>query len=139
MGERNGGAIEKRILLSFSRKLSRYSQEGQFSRILLSNGSSLFRSVFVSRAPTKKARSLPPSLHRNCLPIEIKAQIYFNRCAVERKERPPPLIFPSLPPPFLDLHPPEIYIPATTNFCGSSFRRKRLITIGRTMYYEFLR
>lgn len=105
MGERNGGAIEKRILLSFSRKLSRYSQEGQFSRILLSNGSSLFRSVFVSRAPTKKARSLHPSLHRNCLPIEIKAQIYFNRCAVERKERPPPLIFPSLPPPFLDLHP----------------------------------
>lgn len=38
-------------------------------------------------------------LPRNYLPIEIKAQIYFNRCAVEREA-----IDFSFPP-FLDLHP----------------------------------
>lgn len=59
---------------------------------------------------------------------------------VERKERLPLVFPPPSPPPFfLDLHPfvPRVY-QATTNFCGSSFRRKRLIiiTIGRTMWHD---
>lgn len=102
-----------------------YSQMNYFESIYL-----CFSIIF-----TKKI------LHRNYLSVEKeKPRIYFN-WYVERKERPPSIFPPPSPPPvFLDLHPfvPEIH-QATTNFCGSSFRRKRLIiiTIGRTMYCGF--
>lgn len=135
--------MEKEFFSSPSSKHANSLLSGEGGIILLSNGSSLFR-IYLFVFPnciyvyTKKILIL--SLRRNYLSMEKqKPRIYFN-WYVERKERLP-LVFPLPPPPFfLDLHPfvPRVY-QATTNFCGSSFRRKRLIiiTIGRTMYHGF--
>lgn len=102
MGERNGGAIEFSFPSSSSSSRTRVSlvalRRDDFPEFCSQMDRHCFDpffppTVFVSS--TKKT----PSLHRNYLPIEIKAQIYFNRCAVEREA-----IDFSFPP-FLDLHP----------------------------------
>lgn len=134
--------MEKEFFSSPSSKHANSLLSGEGGTILLSNGSSLFRIyllVFPNYIYVYTKKILILSLRRNYLSVEKqKPRIYFN-WYVERKERLP-LVFPLPPPPFfLDLHPfvPRVY-QATTNFCGSSFRRKRLIiiTIGRTMWHD---